>query len=198
MKRKGPFVTGEYYHIYNRGTDKRSIFLEDLNVFRFLFSMHVMNQEKNTNGINKLIDKDFEIKKSEKLVSIVCFNLIQNHFHFILRQEKEGGIIKFMHKLGTGYTNYFNIKNRRSGALFQGKFKSKHISNNYQLLHTSVYVNLNHKKHNCETLATSWEEFISGEFSNQWFACDKDIILDQFESKEEYKKYAVGVRLQKT
>jgi len=195
MERKDHFVTGEYYHIYNRGTNKKSIFIDDRDVFRFLFSMHAMNQEKNVGSISKIIDKDIKIDLDERLVSIVCFNLIQNHFHFTLKQEKKGGIVKFMHKLGTGYTNYFNIKRKKSGHLFQGRFKSKHISNNYQLLHTSVYINLNHKKHGCESLATSWEEFTTAESSNQWFECEKDIILDQFGSKEEYKKYAEGVQL---
>ena len=74
------------------------------------------------------------------LVEIVAYCLNPNHYHLIVKQISEKGIERFMQKIGTGYTNYFNKRYERSGALFQGKFKSIHIDSNEYLLHLSVYV----------------------------------------------------------
>ena len=66
-----------------------------------------------------------------------------NHYHFMLRQIVDGGITEFMRKIGTGYTNYFNLKNKRVGALFQGKFKAVHIEKEAHLLYLPHYIHLN-------------------------------------------------------
>lgn len=79
----------------------------------------------------------------EMLVDIVCFCLMPNHYHLILRQRTDHGISKFMQKLGVGYTNYFNLKYRRSGVLFQGKFKAIHVTTDEYLTHLSRYIHLN-------------------------------------------------------
>jgi len=82
--------------------------------------------------------------------------LNQNHYHFILEPLVDDGIQKFMHKLSTGYTNYFNEKYKRNGSLFQGKYKAVHINSDEYLLHLSVYVNLNYKVH--RSLNKKWME----------------------------------------
>ena len=79
----------------------------------------------------------------EILVDIHSFCLMPNHFHLILQQRAEGGITKFMRKLGTGYTMYFNEKYQRIGVLFQGKFKAIPITSDEYLLHLSRYIHLN-------------------------------------------------------
>jgi putative transposase len=76
-------------------------------------------------------------------VSIGAWCLMDNHFHFILKEETDGGISKFMQKLSTGYTMYFNIKYQRTGSLFGSRFKSKHIDNDNYLRHLFAYVHLN-------------------------------------------------------
>jgi len=81
------------------------------------------------------------LNKVDKLVDVVCYCLNSNHYHMILKQKSNDGIKKFMHKLGTSYTMYFNKKLKRSGSLFQGKFKSIHIDSNEYLLYLSAYVN---------------------------------------------------------
>lgn len=95
-----------------------------------------------------------------------------------------------------GYTSYFNEKYKRSGVLFQGVFKSKHIESNEYLLHISVYVNLNNEVHQLggETpkliTKSSWEEYINNKQDKQDDFCEKDIILEQFKNTLEYKKFA--------
>lgn len=190
--RKTPFVNGEFYHIYNRGTDKRNIFSNQKDIDRFFQSMDEFNTIEPIGSIyensfhfeqlGSSTSKLFKLKK--KLVNFVCYCLNQNHYHFLLEQVTENGIEKFLHRLGTGYTRYFNIKNERSGSLFQGRFKSVHINSNEYLLHLSAYVNLNNKVHGIQTpLKSSLEEYKEGNFN---IFCKKDIILDQFKNKKEY------------
>ena len=212
--RRAKFVNEEYYHIYNRGVDKRTIFecKEDLD--RFFQSIDEFNVIKPIGSIyeNSLIkikkNKEakkfgsstpkfyiYTEKKKDELVEFVCYCLNPNHYHFLLQQLVDKGVEKFMHKLGTGYSNYFNKKYKRSGSLFQGKFKAIHVDSNEYLLHLSVYVNLNYRVHNLEKFGSpasklfksSWGEYIG---ENKENFCKKDIILDQFGSVLDYKKFA--------
>ncbi len=196
--RKTPFIIGEFYHIYNRGVEKREFFLDLNDQKRFFQSMHEFNTLEPIGSIyeKQFIDKKFGSKasKSEKLVNFVAYCLNSNHYHFILEQTADKGIEKFMQRLGTGYAKYFNKKYKRSGVLFQGKFKAVHVSSNNYLLHLSAYVNLNNLVHQLESKAsklvkskTSWEEYIE---DNSVGFCKRSIILEQFKNKREYKKFA--------
>ena len=227
--RKTKFINNEYYHIYNRGVDKRLIFDQQNDLDRFFESMKEFNTMdpigsiyenhlvKNRNIKNIKQEKKFggsatKLFKNDKLVKFICYCLNPNHYHFILQQIVDKGIQKFMHKLG-GYTEYFNEKYKRSGSLFQGRYKAIHINSNEYLLHLSAYVNLNYKVHNLEKFGgratklfqSSWDEYISnngdksGKSKNnknnsnnalEKDFCEKKIILDQFENATEYKKFA--------
>lgn len=150
MLRKDPFVTGEYYHVFNRGIDKRIIFKSTLDYRRFLMLLYICNSDDSfrldqlLNFQHKKFTDIFKIDRGEPLVSIGAYCIMPNHFHLLLKQESENGISKFMKKLGTGYAMYFNIKYDRQGALFGGPFKSVLIKNddNY-LLHLYGYIHLN-------------------------------------------------------
>ena len=125
--------------------------------------------------------------ENDRLVEFVAYCLNPNHYHFILKQIGERGIEKFMHKMGMGHSKYINMKHRRSGALFQGSFKAIHIDSNEYLLHLSAYVNLNGRIHGIHPLSkSSWSEYVKGENG----ICKKQIILDQFKSPAEYKRFA--------
>ncbi|MEK7652750.1 MAG: transposase [Patescibacteria group bacterium] len=193
------FADGEYYHIFNRGVDKRKIFSDKYDLQRFFQSMKEFNTVEPIgsiyeNSFNKDKDKNHQLGSSaSKLVGFVCYCLNPNHYHFILKQVSERGIEKFMHRLGTGYTKYFNNKHKRSGSLFQGRFKAVYIDSNEQLLYVSSYVNLNSKVHQLGSSASklwksSWDEYV-GESKENF--CKKDIILEQFKNTNEYKKYAL-------
>src|SRR3989338_4216667 len=115
--RKQPIVTGEYYHIYNRGVDKRDIFNDKEDLHRFIESICEFNQIDGIGSIRDLRKSKSESKalhlpiSKDPLVAIVAYCLNPNHFHFILKQLVDGGIAKFMQKLQGGYTYYFNVKN---------------------------------------------------------------------------------------
>jgi len=100
-----------------------------------------------------------------------------------------------LQKIGNGYTKYYNNKHKRSGVLFQGKFKSVHIKSNDQLLHTSIYVNLNFRIHKIDKtmlkiVKSSWPEYIGDNKDN---LCDKKDILSQFKNSAEYKDLALNI-----
>ena len=202
--RKVPFVENEYYHIYNRGVDKRDVFLEDRDFERFLLAMNLLNYEQDGLMIRR---RDFKktspketlqsfltlnVRKGNHLVGIVAYCLNSNHYHFILKQTGDNNGIKiFMQRLGNSYTKYFNEKHKRNGALFQGRFKSTHIEPN-NFLRMSVYVNCNSEIHGIHPAKSykwcSFPEYL-GKESNQ--LCRKEVILDQFKNSQEYLEYAV-------
>lgn len=157
MKQKREFAENAYYHIFNRGVDKRTIFQDDGDHYRFLHGLYEYNDKNLLAPFLQRIGNPLAVatyktlrekiseekdKKRERLVDVLCFCLMPNHFHLILKQLREGGISKFMHKIGTGYANYFNLKNERSGALFQGRFKAKLIKTDGQMMHLSRYIHV--------------------------------------------------------
>ncbi len=193
------FIKGQFYHIYNRGVDKRDIFTNTGDFYRFLQSMEDFNVREPIGSIfeNSFNQLGSSAPKSGKLVNFVVFCLNQNHYHFILEPLVNNGIQKFMHRLSTGYTNYFNEKYKRSGSLFQGRYKAIHINSDEYILHLSAYVNLNHKVHKnlnkkwMENLPkSSFEEYIGKTTKN---FCSKSIILEQFPSTKDYKFFCESV-----
>jgi putative transposase len=192
--RKISFVEGEYYHLYNRGVDKRSIFQDKEDVLRFLQSMEEFNSIEK---IGSIYASSFgkELRSSApKLVKFIVYCLNQNHYHFIITPLVEKGVQRFMHKMSTGYTNFFNEKHHRSGSLFQGRYKAVRIETNEQLLHGSVYVNINDRVH--DGLNEKWlselpfSSFAEYEGKRKNGICDTSIILDQYQDSSEYSKNA--------
>ena len=192
--RKEQFAVGEYYHVYNRGIEKRAIFSDVADLQRFIKSVDEFNE---LDAIGSIYENSFvRNKKRKRLVNIVCHAINPNHFHFLLTPLVEKGVEKFMQKLGTGYTLYFNRKHKRNGVLFQGVFKSIRVDTNEYLLHLSVYINLNDKIHQLggETSKLSQTSFNSyiGKLNPKLdkILGDIGIIKDQFKNAKEYKKFA--------
>lgn len=134
-------------------------------------------------------------KLADRLVNIIAYCLNPNHFHFILEQLTEGGISEYMKRLGGGYTWHFNHKHDRSGALFQGRFKSVHIDSNEYLLHASAYVNLNDRVHKLSGSTAKLVKSMSswGEYTDESVrgVCEKEIVLGQFKNRREYEYFAL-------
>lgn len=149
MPTRSPFAIDEWYHCYNRGVDKRKIFEDTRDYDRFLLGLFVGNSEIPVHISNlrssKLREtfKDGSLERGAPLVEIGAYCLMPNHFHLLIRETMESGIAKFMQKLCTGYTMYFNTKHERTGALFAGTFKSKHVLNDKYLKHLVSYIHLN-------------------------------------------------------
>ena len=161
---------------------------------RFLLSLKLFNSVEPIGSLYLLSFNPPRNKKDYKpLVEIVSYCLNPNHYHLVLKQLTDGGISELMKRLNGGYAWYFNNKHKRSGALFQGKFKSVHIDDNDYLLHLSVYVNLNYKVHQlsgrtAKLCRSSWEEYVGN--SKEKGLCKKDIVLEQFKNKSDYRNFA--------
>ena len=154
--RKFKFEKGEIYHIYNRGVEKRDIFKDDNDRWRFLQGLFLFNDEKTTANLLWQMERDrgrvtFRVLKEffakekrnrEPLVRIMVDCLMPNHFHLLLEEIKKNGISRFMQKLGTGYTRYFNNKYQRVGSLFQGTFKAALVNDEAYLKYLLAYINV--------------------------------------------------------
>ena len=153
--RKVSFVPGEYYHIYNRGNSKQKIFHDKQDYERFIGLLYACNNQENFKIFN--IPKGqglFSIDISKKLVDIGAYVLIPNHFHILITQGENGDISKFMQKVSTAYVIYYNKKYKRTGGLFEGKFKSQHAGNDRYLKYLFSYIHLNCLK----LLSKDWKE----------------------------------------
>lgn len=144
--RKVSFSSGEFYHIYNRGNDKRKIFhdKQDYDYFTKLlyncnsknnFKLHYLQRSKSFNA--------FDLEIDDPIVSIGAYVLMPNHFHILIIEKIDGGISKFMQKLSTGYAMYYNKKYKRTGGLFESKFKSQHLDTDRYLKYIFSYIHLN-------------------------------------------------------
>jgi len=152
-------ATGGIYHVYNRGVEKRDIFMDHSDYFRFIHDLFEFNDEapaanhvrmrevrlpsSDITGEVGLPSFNWERPRRKLLVDILAFCLMPNHYHLLLRQWIDGGISKFMQKLGTGYTNYFNTKFKRDGVLFQGKYKAKLVERESHFIYLPHYIHLN-------------------------------------------------------
>ncbi|MBI3103740.1 transposase [Candidatus Daviesbacteria bacterium] len=141
-----PLATGEYYHIYNRGSEKRNIYTQQRDYARFLkviFYYQFMGPRPSFSKFSKSEIILLKPLSQEKIIEVICYCLMPNHFHFLIRQLKENGISKFMSQISNSFTKYFNTKYNRVGPLFQGAFKAVLIESDEQLIHVSRYIHLN-------------------------------------------------------
>lgn len=141
-QRKVPFVSGEYYHIYNRGNSKQTIFHDQSDYYRFIKLLFLSNG-KESFKIHLLQNDIYNFDRGKPLVDVGVYCLMPNHFHLLLTQPDHGSISKFMQKLSTGYSMYYNNKYERTGTLFEGKFKSEHADDDDYLKYLFSYIHLN-------------------------------------------------------
>lgn len=158
VAKRPPLINGEIYHIVVRAIDPIELFRDKRDYFRMIYSLFVFNDENPTSSvfrkrnvprsnlgteISLAIMKSGEKKKRKVLVEILAFCLMPNHIHLLVRQVRNGGISKFMQKLGTGYAMYYNKKYERQGHLFQGRYRIVHVKTQEQLKTLFVYIHTN-------------------------------------------------------
>ena len=139
----------ELVHVLNRGVDKRTIFLDDEDRFRFIHDLFEFNDQGRVNNVFYIFSKHNDIashyieRKRKLLVDIHAFCLMPNHYHLLLSPRVDDGIVKFMKKLGIGYAKYFNIKYERKGTLFEGRYKFVNVKDESHFIHLPYYIHLN-------------------------------------------------------
>lgn len=150
------YVKNGYYHLYNRGVDRRTLFedSQDYGVFLSYLKEYLLPKDETVlrqhlaDPLITLQEKD-KILKALRLnnfsgnISLLCYCLMPNHFHLLLKQNTEDAIDSFMNSLGTRYTMYFNRRYRRVGPLYQSVYKGVLIETDEQLLHLSRYIHRN-------------------------------------------------------
>ena len=222
--RKVQFVKNHFYHIFNRGVEKRTIFLNDSDRWRFLQGLFLFNDEESSanllwqlerdrGAVNFRVLKDFfatQTKSRHPLVRIMADCLMPNHYHLLLEEVTDGGISRFMHKLGTGYTQYFNKKYERVGSLLQGPFKAVLVDDDMYLKYLLVYINAVNPSELCEAkLSTEIEEIMRFAEEFPWathqeyvgkrnsIIIDKGLLGKIFPGPEIYQEFAKEVLLGK-
>ena len=202
--RKIVFANGEYYHIFNRGIDRRPTFNNAREYSRATSLIKFYRHKEIPLRYSQLINQPIETRtkllaelfESERLVDIVCYCLMPNHFHLLLKQLSENGISKFISNFTNAYTRYFNTKNERVGPLFQGVFKAIHVESDEQLLHLSRYIHLNPIASSIIADSqleyyqwSSYPEYINKHTSG---LIQRELITNMFESTEDYKEFTLN------
>lgn len=160
---------GGYFHVYNRGNRKQDIFLEDVDYIGYLARLREY--------------------KDKRKISIICYCLMPNHFHLLLRQDSEIPIFSFLQSLHTSYSMYFNNKYDKVGHLFQGAFKQKEIDKDEYLLHLSSYIHLNPLSAGLVSKLEDyqWSSYPDYIGAREGTLCDKEVIMGD-NSPEWYKR----------
>lgn len=186
-----PLVNGEYYHIFNRGSEKRDIYSQPRDYTRFQKTFYYYKFCGPKPKFSQFTKANlFKPLLNEKLVEILCFCLMPNHFHLLVKQLKEKGISIFLSQLSNSYTKYFNIKYGRIGPLLQGAFKAVRIEAEEQLIHVSRYIHINPVVSGIVKLPeeytwSSYQEYIQ----QAPFYCSIEEVLSFFKSPEKYQKF---------
>lgn len=180
------------YHIFNRGVNKQQIFNQKRDYQRFLQTLtYYQYQGPKPRFSNHQLYRVKDFSKNPKIVEVICYCLMPNHFHLLVRQLEDGGVSEFMRKIGNSYTKYHNIKHRRIGPLFQGEFKAVTVESDEQLIHVSRYIHLN------PFVADLTKNLVSYEHSSypaylgltQDILISPKIVLDLFKDAGGYKKF---------
>ncbi|MDO8576928.1 MAG: transposase [Candidatus Daviesbacteria bacterium] len=179
-----PFASGSFYHIYNRGVEKRKIFMDKWDHLRFLETLDFYRKSPVPMKLSDFRRGVIKLKKIEnqtELVRVHCYCLMPNHFHLLVQQLADGGISEFLRKAADSYTRYFNTKYERVGSLFQGKFKAKLIETDEYLLQVSKYIHRN------SFPLPMWEDRMYPYSSYQFYLsdethlfCNTDFIISYF------------------
>lgn len=192
--RTTPLVNDQIYHVFNRGVAKLPIFTDRRDYNRFLETIYYyqfQGPKPQFSQLNRFKDLNFE--KNKKIIEILCYCLMPNHFHILLKQLIENGVSEFMSKISNSFTKFFNTKHKRVGPLLQGPFKAVRIENDNQLIHVSRYIHLNPiSSFLVKDLKTypwsSYRSYIGLETDK---ICSKEFILSMLKSEEKYEQFVL-------
>ena len=236
--RKELFTVDNYVHVYNRGNRKEEIVRTTADKWRFLQALRFFNDSNSSQNIlRKVIEMNMEKSseglsapgadrlnkaesvfetgwppnwpKKDPLVKILCYCLMPNHFHLLLKEIREGGISKFMHKFSGGYTGYFNFKHQEVGRVFQGPYKAKLVDEEMYLKYLSVYIQVINVLElfpgglpaafkNLKKAMKFVEEYLFSSYADhiglrRSLIIDKDVLEELFSTPEDYKSFVYDV-----
>lgn len=192
-RRKVLLVTGEIYHVFNhsvagipilKGARESELFLDAI---RF----YLQPKPPTKFSIYRKSRPSFPVDLSKKIVTIINYCLMPNHFHFTLKQEMENGIKQFLHRISNSFAHYFSIKHKKRGHVFEDKFKAVRIETEEQLLHLSRYIHLNpvtsYLVEKPEDYPYSSYNIYLGQKTSD--IIDPSFVLKNFSSKSKYHEF---------
>ncbi len=204
-RRHLPLVDQEYYHIFNRGVNKRSLFKSRFDYTRFLSITRFYSFTNTPVKFSRLIQLSApeqnrywnKLEQHPKLANILAFCYMPNHYHFILQQISPNGITKFISNLQNSYARYFNTKYDRIGPLWQGQFKAIMVESSNQLLHLSRYIHLNPYTNsvvkNPEDLENyPWSSLLEYISSTIKPICQMSTIMSYFKNSQAYLDFVLN------
>jgi putative transposase len=189
------------YHIYNRGVERRNIFLSTRDHERFIALLEYYRytdiprsfSHYRTLSLSERASYYESMQVLPQRIDILAYCLMPNHFHILVRQQREGGILEAISNLSNGYAKYFNTKHKRVGPLFQGPFKAVLIETDEQLVHVSRYIHLNPVVggviDEAELAKYPWSSLpvYLGEQRSPWV--DTKPVLSHFHGNQEYNQF---------
>ncbi len=200
--RKCVFANEQIYHIFNRGVERRSVFMNKREYQRAVDTIRYYQHMQIPKKFSEYLNLSSEAKeiylnniysKLNKQIELISYSLMPNHFHLLIKQKEEQGITKFMSKFTNSYTKYFNTKHSRVGPLFQGLFKAVLIETTEQLIHMSRYIHLNpasafiiQPNELEEYNWSSYPEYINPSTNN---LCNSSLVLNNFKSTHHYRNF---------
>lgn len=200
------YSPNSYYHLYNRGVEQRSIFLDAQDYAVFLSYLKTYLLPKNVISLQKIItsenaspkEKDnalkmLKLKNYCEDIELLCYALLPNHFHLLIKNNADC-MDAFMNSLGTRYAMFFNRKYKRKGVLFQDVYKGVMVESDMQLLHLSRYIHLNPIKATGVPIM-QWKEVTYPSSLPEYFGTretpwiKKDHVIDHFSQTNERLSY---------
>ncbi len=199
--RKMPLVTDEIYHVFNRGINRQPTFNSKREYERAMLALSFYQVAKPPIRLSKFLVQNPDVQESllksmaelSKLVDVISFCLMPNHFHFLLKQKQDKGISNFLGNFQNSYTRYFNTKNKRDGSIFLTQFKAVRIVTDEQLIHVSRYIHLNpYTGFVVKTLSelenyewSSLKDYLKADFTS----INPELVLGLFKDSNSYKQF---------
>ena len=181
------FVAGDYYHIYNRGNGRMNIYKDSQDYSNFLKRLRLaMGLEDTT---QKTLLRIVPLPKDS--FTIICYCLMPNHFHFLIRQNKDIPISMLINKVCSSYSKYFNKKYEHVGHLWQDQFKAVNIDNDEYLQWLSAYIHQNPKVAGLvdDLKDYKWSSYLEYIDKAERILCEGKIIVDKFKNSSDYTSF---------
>lgn len=199
--RKIPLVAGEYYHVFNRVQNKEHVFTRKSDCQRVLITFDYYRFSNPplklsyylASGSERRRDIRDRLKSLETLVDLITFCVMPNHFHILVRQNKDNGISRFLSLTQNSLTKFRNVKYKRNGHLFKGQFKAVRIEDDEQLLHVHRYIHLNpytaYVVKTTNELANYAYSSLPEYLGNTEGFCVRNPIMDNFRNNKDYQQF---------
>lgn len=202
--RKIVFINDGFYHVFNRGIEKRPVFTDKREFYRAKELLRFYQYKKIPIKYShfKSLPREKQqrlweiLVQSGRIVEIISFCLMPNHFHLLLKQIADKGVSQFVANFTNAYTKYFNIKHERIGSLFEGVFKAVYVENDEQLIHLSRYIHLNPVASSLINTVqlegytwSSYPEYVLEKSGDKIIKNNQ--VLDMFKSIADYKSFVL-------